>query len=1186
MQKYFLSKLVPLTKNNYSIMKCKSILLPFCQNFKVSTYGLKSYYYFSKKINNTNRINNNHIKSKKMIKDSDDIIENKSNSLFKVVDERINFPQMEHEINNYWDSINAFKKQLEKTKDLPQYTFYDGPPFATGTPHYGHITAGTLKDVVTRYWTQNGYYVERRFGWDCHGLPIECIINDELQIKSKKELMNYGIANYNKKCREGVMKYADEWEKVSRRFGRWIDFRNDYKTMNTDFMESVWWVFKQIFDKGLVYRKCKVMLYSWACNTVLSNFEAGQAYKTVEDPSIYITFPFLNDENTSFIVWTTTPWTLPSNLAIVANPELEYVMFKDKKSLSNHQYIVCSTLLEKVCKELKFDPEVVKKMKGIELEGIEYAPLYTDFYDKYKGNGCFKLVCDKFVTATDGTGIVHAAPGFGEEDFNCLVKHKLIDPDNPLCPIDDDGKFTSDFKFCEGILYKDGNKKIMEDLHSRKRLLHKGTFNHQYPMCYRTGQPLIYKAIPSWFINVESVKNDLIENNKKAYWIPKYVQEKRFHNWLKDARDWCISRSRSWGNPIPLWVSDDFEEKVVVGSIEELCELAGLNPKDLTDIHKEFVDEITIPSKMGKGKLRRIPEIFDCWFESGSMPYAQLGYPKKTNHEQFSKMFPADFIAEGIDQTRGWFYTLNIISTIIFNINPYKNLIVNGLVLNEKGVKMSKKEKNYPDPNKVFEEIGADAVRLYLMNSQLVKGQSLNFKESGVSAIIKDVFLPLYNSYKFLIQNIQRYEKTNKLQFKYNEKVIEEKYNELNLTDQWILAYSQRLIKYVRTEMEAYRLYTVVSGLLSFFEKLSNWYIRLNRNRIKGDFGANNAEIALNILFKVTFELNTLLSPLIPFLTEHLYQNLKNGLNDPEESVHFLRIPVPNENFINPKVEKIIQNMICVINQGRYLRETKKIMVKMPVAKIQIINSNPQFIENLKLVENYIIEELNTNELEYIGDEKAFVKVSANPNYEILYTKNKEIGELLKEEGNNDDQVLKAEFERTKAEANAIGDQIRKLNEVQISTLIMTGEVTLDNGTVITTEQVLIKREFLKEFDKDKKFHINANSENSMRISTEVNDGILNTFYTRDLTNRIQKLRKETGIVISDDIVIQVKIETGKKLESLLKEGSQYFDSIVKILKVPFFLGSQNIPDGYKLHYESKENDVAEENVEILIFKK
>ena len=837
-------------------------------------------------------------------------------SKFEHVEDKPSFPKNEEHIIEFWRKIKAFETQLEKSKKYPVYTFYDGPPFATGMPHYGHLMAGGLKDVVTRYWTQRGRYIVRRFGWDCHGLPIEAIINDKLNIRTKKDLENFGIEKYNAECRKVVMTYAEEWKYYTERYGRWIDFENDYRTMYPYFMESCWWVFKQIYDKGRVYRKCKVMPYSYACNTVLSNFEAGENYKDVQDPSIIITFPLVNDNKTVILAWTTTPWTLPSNCFATVNPKMEYVYVEVENKEKNEKvtYILAEPRLKEVMKMLKIkEYSVVKKVKGEELVGLEYVPLFDDFYDKIKAKNGFKVYPADYVTASDGTGVVHNAPGFGEDDYNIGCKFNICDPDNPICPMDDDSCFTNEVKLVAGVNFKKADEIIVKHLKEIGRLIYHGTITHSYPHCYRTDTPLQYRAFPSWFIKLEDIRQLLVDNNNSTYWVPKYVQEKRFGNWLANARDWCVSRSRCWGTPIPIWVSDDLEEKICVGSIKELEELSGV--KDIKDLHREFIDPITIPSKMGKGVLHRIPEVFDCWFESGSMPYAQNHYPFEVTDEEFFKGFPADFICEGLDQTRGWFYTLNIISAILFKSTPYKNLICNGLVLDQTRKKISKHTKNYKEPKELFDKFGADAVRLYLLDSPLVKGQNLKFSEKFLEQKLKDVFLPLHNIYRFLIQNIQRWEQQNKKNFIYNKDVLYKE--DLNITDKWIIAYLERLIKFFHQEMEAYRLYTVTNELLQFLDKLTNWYIRLNRGRIKGDFGEDECVQSLNILFGALLNLCVLLSPFIPFITEFIFQNLKNGLpkDSPlyEESIHFLLIPEYEEKLLDKKIEETMNNMISVI---------------------------------------------------------------------------------------------------------------------------------------------------------------------------------------------------------------------------------------------------------------------------------
>jgi isoleucyl-tRNA synthetase len=576
----------------------------------------------------------------------------------------------------FWKEIDAFRTSVELSKGRPTFTFYDGPPFATGLPHYGHLLAGTIKDVVTRYAHSTGHYVERRNGWDTHGLPVENEIDKTLGIKGPSDVEAMGIATYNGHCRSIVMKYASEWERTINRMGRWIDFQNDYKTLDPTFMESVWWVFKQLFEKGQVYRGFRVMPYSLGCATVLSNFEANSNYKDVIDPAVVVSFPLVSDPKVSLLAWTTTPWTLPSNLALCVHPDFVYVKIKDGET--GDIYILmenCLNILYKDPKKAKF--EILEKLKGSDLKGLEYQPLF-DYYADRKGTA-FRVVVDTYVTNDSGTGIVHQAPAFGEDDYRVCTANKIISGEADLpCPVDATGHFTTPVKDYEGMNIKEADKPIQKDLKQKGRLIRQSQISHSYPFCWRSQSPLIYKAVPSWFVRVTPIVEKLLKNNEQTYWVPEAIKEGRFHNWLANARDWNISRTRYWGTPIPLWVSDDYEEIVAIGSVEELHRLTG--DTTITDLHRESIDHLTIPSQKGKGVLRRIPEVFDCWFESGSMPYAKIHYPFE-NKEEFESNFPADFIAEGIDQTRGWFYTLMVLSTHLFDKPAWKNLIVNGLVL-------------------------------------------------------------------------------------------------------------------------------------------------------------------------------------------------------------------------------------------------------------------------------------------------------------------------------------------------------------------------------------------------------------------------------------------------------------------------------------------------------------------------
>ena len=1114
----------------------------------------------------------------------------KTQSKFETVEEHPSFPKNEEQIILFWREIRAFETQLEKTKNCPVYTFYDGPPFATGMPHYGHLIAGGLKDVVTRYWTQRGRYCVRRFGWDCHGLPIECLINKKLNINTKKDLLKLGIDKYNEECRNIVMTYAEDWKYYTERFGRWIDFENDYRTMYPSFMETCWWVFKQIYDKNRVYRKCKIMPFSWATNTVLSNFEAGSNYKEIDDPSVIITFPTVKDPKRKILGWTTTPWTLPSNLFLAVNEKITYVEIEVPFKGKTETFILGEPRLNAILKLLRIkesDCKVIKKMPGKDLEGIEYIPLFDYFYESFKPKGCFKVYLADYVTTEDGTGVVHNAPGFGEDDYQVGCKYNLCDPDKPLCPIDDDGCFTDEVKLCAGKQFKEADPIVIDDLKKRERMIYVGKIKHKYPFCYRTETPLMYRAIPSWFIKVEDLHEKLVNINKSTYWVPKYVQEKRFGNWLANARDWCVSRNRSWGTPIPIWVSDDMEEKVCVGSIEELEKLSGV--EGIKDLHRENIDIITIPSQKGKGELHRIPEVFDCWFESGSMPYGQVHYPFEMKDYEFKKGFPADFIAEGVDQTRGWFYTLNVISAILFDCTPYKNLIVNGLVLAEDGQKLSKRLGNYSDPKLLFNNYGADVVRLYLIDSPLVRGQSFRFSIKGLAQKIKDVFLPLYNSYRFLIQNIQRYESVTGKNFYYDENILN---NEtLSITDKWIIAYEQRLIKFFNQEMEHYRLYTIVQELLSFLDKVTNWYIRLNRGRLRGDLDEVDWVNSLNILFITLLNLVILLSPFIPFITEFIYQNLRNGLKGGdllEKSIHFLRIPEYDAKLLDATIERIMNNMISVIELGRKLREKEKISLKKPVAKLIIINYDQQFLDDLKVVEKYIVEELNVNEIEYVNDEATYIKLGVKPNYEIAYKRSKEIKDDMITLDKQDDPELIEEEKQAKNEGNKLIAQIKSLQYEEIRKLIEEGQLEKD-GTTITKEQITVERKFLPEYEKDKVLACLANSDCGIRIDKTSNDEIQKSYLSREIINRIQKLRQKNGIKVTDEIVVTYEFTDESKSKTLKEVCEKLKENIEKTIKTQFVPIANKPGDDFSLHAE-EEYEIGEENekekIKITIYKK
>ena len=811
----------------------------------------------------------------------------KSN-LFSPVKPDVQIAKQEESILEFWDQNKIFEQSMKtpaSAAPLKTYSFYDGPPFATGLPHYGHLLAGVLKDVVPRYWTMKGYTVPRRFGWDCHGLPVEYEINKAHGINSRKDVFKFGVANYNNACRSIVQKYSTEWKTTVRRVGRWVDMEKPYFTMDVEFMQSVWWVFQELFKQGLIYEGYKVVPYSVGISTSLSNFEANQNYKMVQDPALTVSFPIANQPNTHILAWTTTPWTLPSNLALAVGVDIDYVRVKELAT--GRILILAEARLAATFKDPAKEVEVLGTLKGRELIDLTYEPLFSFFGDR-AAKGAFRVIAADHVTTESGTGIVHMAPAFGEEDYLACAKAGI----ELVSPVDDDGMFTSEVPPYEGKRVKDADKDITADLKKAGRLFKQDTLQHSYPFCYRSDTPLIYRAVASWFVAVEKIKDRLVQNNTDTNWVPDHLRDGRFGNWLENARDWAISRNRFWGTPLPIWRNRE-GEIICVGSVAELEKLSG---QKVTDLHMEFVDKIEIPSPTGKSALKRVDGVLDCWFESGSMPYAQYGYPA-TNKAEFEKAFPADFIAEGLDQTRGWFYTLSVIGTILFDKSPFKNVVVNGLVLAEDGRKMSKSLKNYPDPMEVLNQHGADALRLYLIDSPVVKGQEIKFAEKGVYDIVRKILLRWWNSYSFFVNyaNIDGFKPRGDAK------------NSPNILDQWVLSRLNGLIENTRREMDAYRLYNVVPQLLEFIEDLTNTYIRFNRAHFweQGTLDSNpKKRFAYETLFEVLTTLSRLMAPFAPFMSEVTYKNLSTVLPAGRSSVHLESFPVADLSLLRPRTRR------------------------------------------------------------------------------------------------------------------------------------------------------------------------------------------------------------------------------------------------------------------------------------------
>ncbi|KAF2652009.1 hypothetical protein K491DRAFT_781437 [Lophiostoma macrostomum CBS 122681] len=1034
----------------------------------------------------------------------------------------IDFPKEEERILGRWKEIDAFLRQVELSKGKQPYTFYDGPPFATGMPHYGHLLASTIKDIIPRYWSMKGRYVERRFGWDTHGVPIEFEIDKELGMSGRDAVREIGIAKYNEKCKAIVMRYATEWRHTIDRLGRWIDFDRDYKTMDVSFMETEWWVFKRLFDKGAVYRGFKVMPYSTALATPLSNFEASQNYKDVQDPAVVVSFPLVDDSTTHLLAWTTTPWTLPSNIALAAHPDFEYIKILDEAS--GKHYVLLEALLRTLYKDpKKAKYKIVQKLKGKEMLGWKYEPLFDYFYEDFKNFG-FRVVNATYVTADSGVGIVHQAPAFGEEDYKVAVENGIIDANRPPPnPVDDAGCFSSIVRDFEGQHVKKADKNIIKHLKGTGRLVVDSQLTHSYPYCWRSDTPLIYKAVPSWFVKIQDIIPQMLENIEGSHWVPSFVKEKRFANWISNSPDWAVSRNRFWGTPLPIWVSDDLKEIVCIGSIEELKKLSGYEG-EINDIHRDKIDDITIPSKQGKGVLRRSPEVFDCWFESGSMPYSSAHYPFE-NVEQFEKSFPGDFIAEGLDQTRGWFYTLTVLGTHLFGKLPFKNCVVNGMVLAEDGKKMSKRLKNYPDPHHIMDSYGSDALRLYLINSPVVRAETLRFKEAGVKEIVSKVLLPLWNSYQFFEQQVALLKKVADFDFEFDPAA--EKTN-TNILDRWILASCQSLLKFVNEEMEAYRLYTVVPRLLTLIDNTTNWYIRFNRRRLKGEYGQDDAKHALNTLFEVLYTLCRGLAPFTPFITDNIYLRLqplipKSLRGEDDRSVHFLPFPEVREELFDEVVERQVKRMQAVIELGRICRDRANKGLKIPLKTLVVIHPEQQYLDDVKSLENYVLEELNVRDLILSSEEEKYkVQYSVSADFSVL-------GKKLKKD------------------AIKVKKGLPNLKSQEIKDFLKSGEIVVD-GIRLAKGDLLVKRGLAKD-DSSKDQEFNTDDDVLIILDVASYPELEQEGLAREIVRRVQDLRKKAGLVPTDDVGMEYRVLSDPDsvgLEAAFENQSTLFEKALR----------------------------------------
>lgn len=997
--------------------------------------------------------------------------------MYKKVPTDLKFVEREREVEKFWRENHIFEKSIEERKDAPTYMFYDGPPTANGKPHIGHALTRVIKDMIPRYRTMKGYKVPRKAGWDTHGLPVEIEVEKELGINGKEQIEKYGLAPFIEKCKESVWKYKGMWEEFSDVIGFWADMNDPYVTYHDSYIESEWWALKQIWDKGLLYKGFKVVPYCPRCGTPLSSHEVAQGYKDVKERSAIVRFK-KKDEDVYFLAWTTTPWTLPSNVALCVNPDEDYVKVKQ----GDYTYILASALVETVLKE---DYTVLKTYKGKDLEGIEYEPLWGGINVK---NKAWFVVCDSYVTLTDGTGIVHIAPAFGEDDSRIGRNYNL-----PFVQfVDAQGNLTKETKW-EGVFVKDADKLVLKDLDENGKLFDAPVFEHSYPHCWRCNTPLIYYARESWYIKMTAVKEDIIRNNNTINWIPESIGKGRFGDWLENIQDWAVSRNRYWGTPLNVWVCE-CGHMHSIGSVEELKAMSN-NCPDNIELHRPYIDEVTITCPECGKEMRRTPEVLDAWFDSGSMPFAQHHYPFE-NQEKFEAQFPADFISEAVDQTRGWFYSLLAISTLIFNKAPYKNVIVMGHVQDEDGQKMSKSKGNAVDPMDALNKFGADAIRWYFyVNS--APWLPNRFHDKAVEEGQRKFLGTLWNTYAFyvLYADIDSFDPT-----KYSLE-----YDKLSVMDKWLLSKLNTLVKTVDEYLNNYKITETARALQSFTDDMSNWYVRRCRERFWAKGMEQDKINAYMTLYTALITLSKIAAPMIPFMTEEIYQNLLRSVDkNAPESIHLTDFPEVNEEFIDKDLEVSMDEVLDIVVLGRAARNSANIKNRQPIGNMYVKAENvldPFYVEIIE-------DELNVKAVEFKDDVEEFVSYSFKPQ---LKTVGPKYGKLL----------------------GKIKEALSLLDgHTAMNSLNETGSLEFD----FDGEKVSLGREdLLIETAKNDDFVTEADNKTTVVLDIRLGEELIEEGFVRELISKVQTMRKEAGFEVVDHIVLS---QTGnERIAEIIKKN-------------------------------------------------
>jgi len=1032
---------------------------------------------------------------------------------------KANFPNLEEAVLDRWKKDNTFQTSVDSKSDESEFVFYDGPPFANGLPHHGHLLTGYVKDVVPRFQTMKGKKVERRFGWDCHGLPAEMQVEKELEVSGRSEITKYGIDKFNERCEESVLRFTEEWEKTVTRQARWVDFENDYKTMDPSYMESVMWAFKQLWEKDLIYEAFRVMPYSWGAETPLSNFEIrlDDATRPRQDPAVTVAFDLEAKENESekvrLLAWTTTPWTLPSNLALAVGTEIEYSKRKDSDETI---WIIAKNALSRYEEQLG-DMEDLGVVKGSELIGKSYKPLF-DFFE-YRTDA-FKVLQADWIDDQEGTGIVHMAPGFGEDDQTVCEANNI--PIGDVVPVDDKGCYTEEVTTWAGMNVFDANSEIISTLKSNGQLIRHDSYEHNYPHCWRTDTPIIYKAISSWYVKVTDLTEQLLANNQAINWIPGHVQNGRFGMWLEGARDWSISRNRFWGSPIPVWKSDDsdYPRIDVYGSIEEIEKDFGVKPDNL---HRPFIDQLTRPNPddpTGKSLMRRVPEVLDCWFESGSMPFAQVHYPFE-NKDWFDDHFPADFIVEYINQTRGWFYTLHVLATALFDRPAFQNVICHGILLAEDGAKLSKKLRNYTEPNEIFVKQGSDALRWYLMSANIVRGGDSRISDIGIDDVVRHVLLPIWNAYSFftLYANVDGY----KAEFRTESE---------HLLDRYLLAKTRQLVESVDSKMESYDLPGATESIQGFIDALNNWYIRRSRDRFwekSTKENENQKKDAYDTLYTVLKIFSQVSAPFLPMVMEEVHTGLTG-----EPSVHLTDWP---DAEMLPEDKTLVANMDRIrdaASTALRLREDEGIRVRLPLSSMVIAGPGSSSLSNFL---ELLTDEVNVKKIELTEDLDKYATYSLQPN-----------GSLL-------------------------GPRLGK--EVQsVFTAAKNGDWELNKDGTAKVANILLSKE---EFDLGLQPHegITAATLNSgdaiIVLDTEITEDLAKEGIARDVIRQVQQARRDAELVVTDRI--QIWLDGGETVIEGVKAFEKYVAS--QILATEISYGGTENPEASTTQVEIENNDLT-----------